>query len=46
MNDYFWLGTLPYISVFVFLLVTIRRYRIRAFSYSSLSSQFLENQQQ
>jgi nitrate reductase gamma subunit len=45
MNDYFWLGTLPYISVFVFLLVTIRRYRIRAFSYSSLSSQFLENQQ-
>ncbi len=45
MNDYFWFAILPYISVVVFLLVTIRRYRMSSFSYSSLSSQFLENQQ-
>jgi nitrate reductase gamma subunit len=34
---------LPYIAFFVFFLVTIQRYRSRSFSYSSLSSQFLEN---
>ncbi|MCP4583678.1 MAG: respiratory nitrate reductase subunit gamma [candidate division Zixibacteria bacterium] len=37
-------GVLPYVSIFVFFLVTIQRYRSQAFSYSSLSSQFLENQ--
>lgn len=37
-------GVLPYMAVFVFLLVTIQRYRAQSFSYSSLSSQFLENQ--
>lgn len=37
-------GILPYVSMFVFLLVTIIRYRVQTFSYSSLSSQFLENQ--
>ena len=34
---------LPYISMALFFLVTIRRYRMEEFSYSSLSSQFLEN---
>lgn len=37
-------GVFPYIAVFIFFLVTIQRYRTQAFSYSSLSSQFLENQ--
>lgn len=36
---------LPYVALFTFFLVTIQRYRMRGFSYSSLSSQFLENQQ-
>jgi len=34
---------LPYVAFFVFFLVTIQRYRSRSFSYTSLSSQFLEN---
>lgn len=38
-------GVLPYIAIFTFLLVTIQRYRGQAFTYSSLSSQFLENRQ-
>ena len=37
-------GIFPYIAMFVFFLVTIIRYRVHTFSYSSLSSQFLENQ--
>ena len=45
MSNYFWFAVLPYVSLVVFFLVTIRRYRMAAFSYSSLSSQFLENQQ-
>ncbi len=36
-------AVLPYVALFVFLLVTIGRYRNRPFTYSSLSSQFLEN---
>lgn len=36
-------AVLPYVALFVFFLVTISRYRTRPFSYSSLSSQFLEN---
>jgi nitrate reductase gamma subunit len=36
---------LPYVAIFTFLLVTIQRYRGQAFTYSSLSSQFLENRQ-
>lgn len=36
---------LPYVALFTFFLVTIQRYRARSFTYSSLSSQFLENQQ-
>jgi nitrate reductase gamma subunit len=34
----------PYVSVILFLLVSIRRYKTEAFTFSSLSSQFLENQ--
>ena len=45
MTDLFWFAILPYISVVLFLVVTIVRYRMRSFSYSSLSSQFLENEQ-
>ncbi len=36
---------LPYLALFVFFLASIRRYRLQGFTYSSLSSQFLENQQ-
>ena len=36
-------AVLPYVALVVFFLVTIERYRRQAFSYSSLSSQFLEN---
>lgn len=45
INDFLLFGVLPYVAVVVFLVVTIQRYRQRAFTYSSLSSQFLENQQ-
>jgi nitrate reductase gamma subunit len=36
---------LPYVALFVFFLGTIMRYRKAPFTYSSLSSQFLENNQ-
>jgi nitrate reductase gamma subunit len=36
-------GVLPYLALFVFFLATIQRYRTQPFTYSSLSSQFLEN---
>jgi nitrate reductase gamma subunit len=36
---------LPYVALFTFLLFTIHRYHTHRFSYSSLSSQFLENQE-
>ena len=45
MNDQFYFGVLPYVTLAIFFLVTIRRYRQQTFSYSSLSSQFLENRQ-
>jgi len=35
---------LPYMAVFVFLVGTVYRYRTSKFSFSSLSSQFLENE--
>ena len=44
MNDFILFGALPYVVMAVFFIVTIQRYRMKAFSYSSLSSQFLENQ--
>ena len=34
---------LPYVALFTFFLVTILRYRTEKFTYSSLSSQLLEN---
>ncbi len=39
----FLFAVLPYVALFAFLLVSIQRYSKRGFSYSSLSSQFLEN---
>lgn len=41
--DQFLFTALPYVCLFTFFLMTIYRYRVRSFSYSSLSSQFLEN---
>jgi nitrate reductase gamma subunit len=38
-------AVLPYLAIVLFLLVSIQRYRAQRFTYSSLSSQFLENQQ-
>jgi nitrate reductase gamma subunit len=36
-------SALPYVALFVFFLITIQRYTNRGFTYSTLSSQFLEN---
>jgi nitrate reductase gamma subunit len=41
--DQFMFVVLPYVCLFTFFLMTIYRYRAQSFSYSSLSSQFLEN---
>ncbi|HKJ67782.1 MAG TPA: respiratory nitrate reductase subunit gamma [bacterium] len=38
-------AVLPYLAVFTLILVSIMRYLRRGFTYSSLSSQFLENKQ-
>ncbi|MHC4954572.1 MAG: respiratory nitrate reductase subunit gamma [Planctomycetota bacterium] len=38
-------GAFPYIAFVLFIVVTVQRYRTRAYTYSSLSSQFLENRQ-
>jgi len=43
MFDVLLFAVLPYVAMFTFFLVTIQRYRQKSFSYSSLSSQFLEN---
>ena len=45
MLNLLWFAMLPYVSLFIFFLVTIQRYRGKPFSYSSLSSQFLENRE-
>lgn len=45
MLDTFSLIALPYIALIVFLVGTIYRYKETKFSYSSLSSQFLESRQ-
>jgi nitrate reductase gamma subunit len=42
--DQFLFAVFPYLALAVFFLMTIYRYRERRFTYSSLSSQFLENQ--
>jgi nitrate reductase gamma subunit len=44
IDDFVLFGVLPYVALAVFLIVSISRYRTKGFSYSSLSSQFLENQ--
>ncbi|MDP7034034.1 MAG: respiratory nitrate reductase subunit gamma [Planctomycetota bacterium] len=41
--DLFLFAILPYLSMSIFFLMTIHRYRAQSFTYSSLSSQFLEN---
>jgi len=38
-------AVLPYVALFLFFVGTIYRYRHQSFSYSSLSSQFLENRE-
>lgn len=38
-------GVLPYLALTLFFLVSIQRYKEQKFTYSSLSSQFLENEQ-
>jgi nitrate reductase gamma subunit len=38
-------GVFPYVAFVLFIVVTVQRYRQQSFSYSSLSSQFLENRQ-
>ena len=43
--DQFLFAILPYMVGITFFPVTIVRYLARGFTYSSLSSQFLENQQ-
>ena len=43
--DQFLFAILPYMVAITFFPVTIVRYLARGFTYSSLSSQFLENQQ-
>lgn len=43
MHDVLLFAVLPYVVLVVFLIVTIQRYRFRKFTYSTFSSQFLEN---
>ncbi len=45
MNEFLLFAVVPYLSMAIFFIVTIQRYRQRKFTYSSLSSQFLENKQ-
>ncbi len=45
MLDNLLFGALPYVAIVLFLLVSIQRYRRDPFTFSSLSSQFLESQQ-
>lgn len=43
--DRFLFGVFPYLAIVIFFVITIQRYRTLKFTYSSLSSQFLENKQ-
>jgi len=46
MSNYFdllFFAALPYVSVIILLIVSIQRYRAQTFTFSSLSSQLLEN---
>ena len=40
LNQFLFIA-LPYVCLFTFFLMTIYRYRVQSFSYSSLSIQFL-----
>ena len=44
MHDYFLLIGLPYIALFSIIVVTIYRFNLSRFGFSSLSSQFLEKE--
>ena len=43
--DFLLYAVFPYIAFVLFIVVTVQRYRQSKFTYSSLSSQFLENRQ-
>lgn len=43
--NWVWFGALPYVAMALFFIVTVQRYRAQTFTYSSLSSQLLENRQ-
>jgi nitrate reductase gamma subunit len=43
--DVLFFAVLPYVAMVLFLVGTIHRYRTQTFTYSSLSSQLLENKQ-
>ncbi|MEQ8762859.1 MAG: respiratory nitrate reductase subunit gamma [Planctomycetota bacterium] len=45
MLDTLLFAVLPYVAIVLFLLVSIHRYRKEPFTFSSLSSQFLESRQ-
>ena len=45
MLDVLLFGALPYVAMVLFLVVSIQRYRKDPFTFSSLSSQFLETRQ-
>lgn len=42
MFDTLMFGALPYVAISLFLIISIQRYRRQPFTFSSLSSQFLE----
>ncbi len=42
--DQLFFAVFPFVAMVIFFLVTIQRYRGRTFTFSSLSSQFLENE--
>lgn len=45
-HNIFLFAIFPYLALFIFVFVSIRRYISRPFTYSSLSTQFLENRRQ
>lgn len=45
MLDVLLFGALPYVALVLFLVVSIQRYRREPFTFSSLSSQFLESKE-
>jgi nitrate reductase gamma subunit len=45
MYDLLLFGALPYVAITLFLLVTVTRYRMAPYTFSTLSSQFMETKQ-